>query len=901
MICGKKSAEFAAGLGFPAASEAIDNIQEVHHQEPAKTIDESFSSECTDALWVSSLQAQPMPSSSELAVLLTFNRHPASMDAALKRSDLGRRLAASQHEIQPPWANGAKIMVMGLDEAVWHRAIREADLPQSLLQLKAYHVVAPANKVDDILGIVAEIPGSSRPRLKAGRRFQIPGVGASSSSLPIIYDSASTTTLHSAGSDHINYDSAWLQGVREKALYLPIPHLNETRTFLHEAEEPMITPRSRATASDSQLPVNPRVWLESHVFIVEPFELLLLLWCLHRYELCCHHPLSGMCGALALKSSAGCESAGCEIGIYRRSLTPRLLGLVTMFALMGVPVTFAAMLGAWLKLESYVRAYLIYFLELTQLHRLLRCARRCVGPCGRVRLQHAAEGVRHAPVVVTSSCAQVLKFWAVQPQHHILKLIVDSAQEHLKSSTDGGWIFLQLTLGLFFALRGRRPWALQGLAMCAERLDGTLPSCRVGFELRLAHVLALLRSALCKPVALADPKDVQHLSVVILEAFLHTVPEMDQGRPWSDVLRFEWFCGHDVDWSWKHHGLVLDTPGSIANPPEGDLRLVLFDASLEQWLSRPEEAWGMETYTVETRISSSAPVDAFRSWEISQFKQMADSLLEAQVQVLACQKLVDPWLVDYLCSKGVSVLWRLSIRHVEFVRRLTGARPVTSLAATVKWGEVMGKVGSIALKRICQRDYVLLTPPANGMNISTILVSAPDDHALQELKQCVPQAVHCLWATVQGSGFVVPGAGLIELQLAMDLDQWAQSLQKEEQPTHTAGRDTLVFAIKAVATCFKDAAASLVEEAAEHQCPSASAAGIAMMDAATEALQRWKETSDLPAGMVFDAESSKLRSIRSAIDLAAVLLRIGRTLDFRTTTIGLPSVKRAGFEWVREA
>eukprot|EP00913_Durusdinium_trenchii_P006460 g6072.t1 len=128
---------------------------------------------------------------------------------------------------------------------------------------------------------------------------------------------------------------------------------------------------------------------------------------------------------------------------YGSVWSPEGLLLVTMFALMGVPVTFAAMLGAWLKLESYVRAYLIYFLasfvsawryalqELTQLHRLLRCARRCVGPCGRVRLQHAAEGVRHAPVVVTSSCAQVLKFWAVQPQHHILKLIVDSAQDVL--------------------------------------------------------------------------------------------------------------------------------------------------------------------------------------------------------------------------------------------------------------------------------------------------------------------------------------------------------------------------------------------------------------------------------------------------------------------------------------
>ena len=29
---------------------------------------------------------------------------------------------------------------------------------------------------------------------------------------------------------------------------------------------------------------------------------------------------------------------------------------------------------------------------------------------------------------------------------------------------------------------------------------------------------------LCKPIALSDPKDVQHLSVVILEAFLHAVP-----------------------------------------------------------------------------------------------------------------------------------------------------------------------------------------------------------------------------------------------------------------------------------------------------------------------------------------------------------------------------------------
>eukprot|EP00438_Fugacium_kawagutii_P001880 Skav216343 [mRNA] locus=scaffold3350:490128:494700:- [translate_table: standard] len=78
------------------------------------------------------------------------------------------------------------------------------------------------------------------------------------------------------------------------------------------------------------------------------------------------------------------------------------------------------------------------------------------------------------------------------------------------------------------------------------------------------------------------------------------------------------------------------------------------------------------------------------------------------------------------------------------VLRFTGAKAVTSLAALPAWEDVMGRVGSVELKRMCDRDYVLLTPAmveAGAVKISTMLVSAPDDHALEELKQCVPQAM----------------------------------------------------------------------------------------------------------------------------------------------------------------
>lgn len=520
--------------------------------------------------------------------------------------------------------------------------------------------------------------------------------------------------------------------------------------------------------------------------------------------------------------------------------------------------------------------------ELGQVQQLLRCARRMVGPAASLQLHRMP--VANAPVVATSSCAQVLKFFVAQPKHHILKLILDSTQEHLSSARDGGWLFLQLALGIFLALRGRGSLALEGVALSAQQLDIALQQSRIPFELQLTHVLALLRSVLCKPVALSDPKDVQHLSVVILEAFLHAVPGMDH-KAWPEVLRFEWFCGHDIEWSWTHHGLVLDTPGSIASierqmpKAEGtsrDLRLVLFDASLEEWL-RPSDAWGMETYTVETHLSTSTPVDALRRWEISQFKKLADSLLKSGVQVLCCQKLVDPWLMDYLSSKGVSILWRLSIRHIEFVRHFSGATPVTSLAALPAWQEVMGLVGSVELKRICNRDYVILTAAGEATaKISTMLVSAPDDHALEELKQCLPQAVHCLWETVQ-SGFVLLGAGLTELQLAEELDRLA-SMQLPE-------RSGTAVALRAIASCFKDAAASLTPSGPESQCPSTSAAGAAMMDAASLVLQRWKEGS-LPDGMVFDAELPKRKAILGAMNLAGILLRIGRTLDFRTTPLG---------------
>ncbi|CAE8693457.1 unnamed protein product, partial [Polarella glacialis] len=85
--------------------------------------------------------------------------------------------------------------------------------------------------------------------------------------------------------------------------------------------------------------------------------------------------------------------------------------------------------------------------------------------------------------------------------------------------------------------------------------------------------------------------------------------------------------------------------------------------------------------------------------------------------------------------------------------RLSGAIPVTSLAALPKsWTDVLGVVGNVELRNICERSFTVLWPPSGIPprqtvsalpQMSTLLVGAPDEHALAELKRCVPQAL-CL-------------------------------------------------------------------------------------------------------------------------------------------------------------
>jgi len=550
--------------------------------------------------------------------------------------------------------------------------------------------------------------------------------------------------------------------------------------------------------------------------------------------------------------------------------------------------------------------------EVNELRRLVKAASDCVGPCGSARAIRSSS-LPGARTFVTSSAEASLHSWPVDHRHHVLRLVIDATQAHLQRHGDGGWLFLNFSLRVTLALLGlglgagsgqgafAHTVALRGLALAATWLDEALSDelcpCRRTLKWSdLDAVLSVLRATLCKPVALCgSPHDIRHLALLILEAFLNVMSPGDDNAVAAPEarVRHAWFCGPELSWSSHINGLLLDTPADVplgAPGCRGDSRLALFSVSLEQWMPAAQNleqgpgVMGIENYTAESEYASTlAGATVLRQWEESRFRKLAESLLQAQIGILACQKLVDPWLVDHLKQRGVIVLSRLSMRHIDYVQALSGAVPVASLAVLPeRWDYVCGWVGAVELQTIQGRQHTLLRPPITAAaasqqqrqqrSISTLLIGAPDEHVLAELRRVVPQAVKCLQDAAH-SGIVLEGGGLTEIYLSDALVARARRLLPGE--VAGGGDAQAVAAVMAVAECLQDVAACLPAEKGKligrHE----------FLEAARRAIDQLRCDSDPlhSIGGVLDAEAPKRFAMLGALDLAGVLVRLGGTLD----------------------
>lgn len=135
--------------------------------------------------------------------IIGFHRHPQSLRDALLGSELAKEALASGIEIEPEWANGAKIFA----------PISQSLLPEDVT-LKAYHAVILTEDLPRLEAILQQFSCKERPRIKTTK-----GV--------LVQDDSPQGV-------EIQHTDVWYEVVR---------------TFVHVPEPGMTTPRSRCTKS----------------------------------------------------------------------------------------------------------------------------------------------------------------------------------------------------------------------------------------------------------------------------------------------------------------------------------------------------------------------------------------------------------------------------------------------------------------------------------------------------------------------------------------------------------------------------------------------------------------------------------------------------------------------------
>ncbi|CAH1263342.1 MKKS [Branchiostoma lanceolatum] len=193
------------------------------------------------------------------------------------------------------------------------------------------------------------------------------------------------------------------------------------------------------------------------------------------------------------------------------------------------------------------------------------------------------------------------------------------------------------------------------------------------------------------------------------------------------------------------------------------IKVALFNTSL----SGDSEEFVDAAYEADASVSGDDTV--FRH-----LMQVAAHLVQLQVGVLACQKVVHPGVQKYLAENGVLTVDRLGSLHVVAVQRLTGATAIGTLHATIK-EDYIGHLLSVSTVQIQHKNYLHLQSSTSP--VTTLVLCNRNEAALLEMKDVCRTAHHVLCQALR-TPHVLCGGGCTETHLAAHLT--AQVRMQEE-------------------------------------------------------------------------------------------------------------------------
>jgi len=302
-------------------------------------------------------------------------------------------------------------------------------------------------------------------------------------------------------------------------------------------------------------------------------------------------------------------------------------------------------------------------------------------------------------------------------------------------------------------------------------------------------------------------------------------------------------------------GLVLDKERVHPRMPKQvkNAKIALIDSALE-----------IKKTEVEAKIQIKDPMQMqrFLDEEEKTLKTMVEKVKKSGANVVVCEKGVDDMVQHFLAKEGIYAVRRVKRSDMEKMAKATSGKIVTNLDDLSS--KELGAAESVEEVKISDSDMTFVTGCKNPKAVS-VLIRGGTEHVVDEAERALHDALKVVSVAIE-DGVVVAGGGAPEIELALKLRDYGQSVGGREQLAIEAFAEALeVIPWTLAENAGMDMINVLIELKNAHSKKDGKSVGVDVGE---------NKVSDMAKANVMEPLRVKTQAVLSATEVASMILRI---------------------------
>ncbi|RQD81882.1 thermosome subunit, partial [Methanosalsum natronophilum] len=307
-----------------------------------------------------------------------------------------------------------------------------------------------------------------------------------------------------------------------------------------------------------------------------------------------------------------------------------------------------------------------------------------------------------------------------------------------------------------------------GFRMAAERSGEILDS--VAKDITSADEDQLINIAGTAMTGKGAEANKEVLGKIAVDAVRSVVEKSDGNTVDMDNIKVEKKVGGRVEESELIEGMLIDKEQVHTNMPKkvDDAKIALLNSAIE-----------LKETEVDAEISITSPdqLQSFLDQEEKMLKDLVSKITSSGANVVFCQKGIDDMAQHFLAKEGIFAVRRVKKSDMEKLARATGGSLITNLDEISE--SDLGHSQAVEERKVGGDSMIFVTGCDNPKAVS-ILLRGGTEHVVDSVERALDDALRVVGVAIEDEKLVA-GGGSPEVQVALELHDYASSLSGREQ------------------------------------------------------------------------------------------------------------------------